>query len=196
MGDSDGQAPHDGGREPLGDAPTFPHLDERGNAWMVDVTGKRPTSRRAVASGRVSMATATARLVERGELPAGDVLSAARTAGVLAAKKTADLLPLCHPLLLGDVAVDFSIGADYVEIVATVDALDRTGVEMEALTACFIAGLTIYACCKSRDSSLTVGGVAVRKKSGGRSGSWTLAADGTVQHIPAAPADATRRSSR
>jgi len=171
----------------FGDEPwDFPHLDRRGNARMVDVTGKPPTARRAVASGRVVMAPETARLVATGALPGGDVLAAARAAGQLAAKQTAGLLPLCHPLLLGDVTLDFAIGADYVEVVAGVEAMDRTGVEMEALTACTVAGLTIWASCKSLDQTLRVDAVAVREKAGGRSGSWTLGADGTVRHVPVA----------
>ncbi len=175
-----GEGPGSGRDETEG----FPHLDRSGNARMVDVTAKSPTERRAVATGRVSMSAATARLVRDGALPAGDVLTAARTAGQIAAKQTADLLPLCHPILLGDVTVDFVVGSDRVEVVARVEAIDRTGVEMEALTACSVAGLTIYASCKSLDRSLRVEEVTVVEKSGGRSGSWTRGPDGTVSHEP------------
>ncbi|MCU1495518.1 MAG: molybdenum cofactor biosynthesis protein MoaC [Acidimicrobiaceae bacterium] len=162
----------------------FPHLDRRGNARMVDVTGKTPSERRALARGRVVMNPATARRVAAGDLPSGDVLAAARTAGMFAAKQTYDLLPLCHPLLLGAITVDFSIGASWVEVTAGIEALDRTGVEMEALTACSIAALTIYTACKSLDRTMAVEGVTVWEKSGGRSGSWVLDADGTVHHNP------------
>jgi len=108
----------------------------------------------------------------------GDVLAAARIAGIQAAKRTADLIPMCHPVLVGTVSVNFSIGDDHVEVEAEVEAIDRTGVEMEALTACAVAGLTVYDMCKSFDRSMTISDVALWEKAGGRSGPWRrVAAD-------------------
>jgi cyclic pyranopterin phosphate synthase len=152
---------------------------------MVDVTAKAPSARRAVARGRVRMDPSTAQRVASGELPGGAVFASARTAGMLAAKQTSDLLPLCHPLMLGDVTIVLEVGPDFVEVTAGVEALDRTGVEMEALTACSVAALTIYAACASFDRTMTIDAVAVWEKSGGRSGSWVLDGDGTVRHVPA-----------
>ena len=102
----------------------------------------------------------------------GDVLGAARIAGIQAAKRTAELIPMCHPVLVGTVSVNFSIGDDFVEVEAEVEAVDRTGVEMEALTACTVAGLTVYDMCKSFDRSMTISDVALWEKTGGRSGPW------------------------
>jgi cyclic pyranopterin monophosphate synthase len=110
----------------------------------------------------------------------GDVLGAARIAGIQAAKRTSDLIPLCHPLLVGSVYVNFTIGDDFVEVETQVETFDRTGVEMEALTSCAIAALTIYDMCKSSDRSMTIGELCLWEKTGGRSGSWrrTVSADG------------------
>jgi cyclic pyranopterin phosphate synthase len=163
----------------------FPHLDDRGNAHMVDVTGKARSDRRAVARLVVSMSGATARQLERGDLPGGDVLALARGAALLAAKRTAELLPLCHPLLLGEVTVEIGVGVDEAEVIVSVEARDRTGVEMEALTAAAAAGLTIYAACAAVDRSLSIDGLTVLDKSGGRSGHWHRDLDGTVHHTPA-----------
>ena len=107
----------------------------------------------------------------------GDVLGAARIAGIQAAKRTAEMIPLCHPLLVGAVYVNFTIGDDYIEVETQVETVDRTGVEMEALTACAIAALTIYDMCKSTDRSMTIGQLALWEKVGGRSGTWRRAAD-------------------
>jgi cyclic pyranopterin phosphate synthase len=107
----------------------------------------------------------------------GDVLGAARIAGIQAAKRTADLIPLCHPLLVGAVYVNFTIGDDYIEVETQVETVDRTGVEMEALTACAVAALTIYDMCKSTDRSMMIGQLALWEKVGGRSGTWRRAAD-------------------
>src|SRR6478752_445643 len=115
------------------------HLDPLGRARMVDVTPKDPTHRRALARGRVYMATDTTSLVARGAMSKGDVLAVARVAGIQAAKRAADLIPLCHPLLVGSVLVNFRIEDNYIEVETQVDTVDRTGVEMEALTACSIA---------------------------------------------------------
>lgn len=146
------------------------HLDPLGRARMVDVTPKDPTHRRAVARGRVHMTPETTGLVARGAIGKGDVLSVARVAGIQAAKRTPDLIPLCHPLLVGSILVNFHIDDDFIEIEAHVDTVDRTGVEMEALTACSVAALTIYDMCKSADRTMTIGDIALWEKTGGRSG--------------------------
>src|SRR5438045_5999384 len=148
------------------------HLDPLGRARMVDVTPKEPTHRRAVARGRVYMKPETASLVARGAMSKGDVLAVARVAGIQAAKRTSDLIPLCHPLLVGSVFINFRLEDDHIEVEAQVDTVDRTGVEMEALTACSVAALTIYDMCKSIDRSMTVGELALWEKTGGRSGMY------------------------
>jgi cyclic pyranopterin phosphate synthase len=152
------------------------HLDPLGRARMVDVSPKEPSARRAVAKGRVYMQPETTALVARGSIGKGDVLNVARVAGIQAAKRTADLIPLCHPLLVGSVLVNFNIEDTFVEIEAHVDTVDRTGVEMEALTACSVAALTIYDMCKSADRSMTIGDIALWEKTGGRSGTYRRAA--------------------
>ncbi len=146
------------------------HLDPLGRARMVDVTPKDPTHRRAVARGRVYMHPETTSLVARGGVGKGDVLAVARVAGIQAAKRASDLIPLCHPLLVGAVLVNFRIEDTYIEVESHVDTVDRTGVEMEALTACSVAALTIYDMCKSADRSMTIGDIALWEKTGGRSG--------------------------
>ena len=139
---------------------------------MVDVSPREPTHRRALARCRVSMLPETTTKVANNAITKGDVLGAARIAGIQAAKRTADLIPMCHPVLVGTVSVNFSIGDDFVEVEAEVEAVDRTGVEMEALTACTVAGLTVYDMCKSFDRSMTISDVALWEKAGGRSGPW------------------------
>jgi cyclic pyranopterin phosphate synthase len=139
---------------------------------MVDVTPKEVSHRRAVARGRVHMQPETTALVARGAVTKGDVLAVARVAGIQAAKRTADLIPLCHPLLVGSVLVNFRIEDTFIEVEASVDTVDRTGVEMEALTACSVAALTIYDMCKSADRSMVIGDIALWEKTGGRSGSY------------------------
>jgi len=153
------------------------HLDPLGRARMVDVTPKEQTQRRAVARGRVHMQSDTTALVARGAVNKGDVLSVARVAAIQAAKRTADLIPLCHPLLVGSVLVNFRIEDTFIEVEAQVDTVDRTGVEMEALTAVTVACLTIYDMCKSADRSMVIGDVALWEKSGGRSGNYRRADD-------------------
>jgi cyclic pyranopterin phosphate synthase len=148
------------------------HLDPLGRARMVDVTPKEPSHRRAVARARVHMQPDTTSLVARGAVTKGDVLSVARVAGIQAAKRTSDLIPLCHPLLVGAVLVNFRIEDTWIEVEASVDTVDRTGVEMEALTACTVAALTIYDMCKSADRSMVIGDVALWEKTGGRSGPY------------------------
>jgi cyclic pyranopterin monophosphate synthase len=151
------------------------HLDEQGRARMVDVGGKLVTERRAVARARLRMSPATAEaIVERG-VPKGDVLATARIAGIQAAKRTSDTIPLCHPLLVGSVYVNFEIGDDHIAVEAQVDTVDRTGVEMEALHACSIAALTIYDMCKSADRGMVIGELALWEKTGGRSGTYRRA---------------------
>lgn len=151
------------------------HLDPMGRARMVDVTPKDPTHRRAVAKGRVHMKPETASLITRGAITKGDVLAVARIAGIQAAKRTSDLIPLCHPVMVGAALVNFEIGDDYVEVEAQVDTFDRTGVEMEALTACAVATLSVYDMCKSADKDMVIGDIALWEKTGGRSGPYKRA---------------------
>lgn len=139
---------------------------------MVDVTPKDPSHRRAIARAKVFMSADTASAVARGAIGKGDVLAVARVAGIQAAKRTPELIPLCHPLLVGAVLVNFRIEDTYIEIEAEVETVDRTGVEMEALTACSVAALTVYDMCKSRDKEMVIGEVALWEKSGGRSGHY------------------------
>jgi cyclic pyranopterin phosphate synthase len=139
---------------------------------MVDVTPKDPTHRRALAKCRVYMLPETTAKVANNAITKGDVLGAARIAGIQAAKRTADLIPLCHPLLVGSVSVNFTIGDDFVEVECQVETVDRTGVEMEALTACGIAALTIYDMCKSSDRAMKIGDLCLWEKVGGASGTW------------------------
>ncbi|MEX2255867.1 MAG: cyclic pyranopterin monophosphate synthase MoaC [Acidimicrobiia bacterium] len=151
-------------------ASEFTHLDPLGRARMVDVTSKDATHRRAVARAVVHMKSETAAKIATGAITKGDVLAVARVAGIQAAKQTSNLLPLCHPLLVGSVFVNFRIEEEHVEVEAQVDTVDRTGVEMEALTACAIAALTIYDMCKSLDRGMTIGELALWEKTGGKSG--------------------------
>jgi cyclic pyranopterin phosphate synthase len=148
------------------------HLDPLGRARMVDVTPKEATHRRAIARGRIYMKSETTSLVARGAISKGDVLAVARVAGIQAAKRTPDLIPLCHPLLVGSVLVNFRIEDTYIEVEAQVDTVDRTGVEMEAMTACSVAALTIYDMCKSADKGMVLGDIALWEKTGGRSGTY------------------------
>jgi cyclic pyranopterin monophosphate synthase len=146
------------------------HLDAQGRARMVDVTRKAQTERFAVARCTVSLSEeAIAVVAQRGE---ADPLASARVAGVLAAKRTSDFIPLCHPLLIGDVAVDFVVGTQRIEIEARVETFGQTGVEMEALTACATAALAISDICRTTDPLVSIDGLAVWEKRGGRSGSW------------------------
>ena len=151
-------------------ASEFTHLDPLGRARMVDVTSKEATHRRAIARCKVRMTSDTASKIASGAIAKGDVLAVARVAGIQAAKQTPSLLPLCHPLLVGSVFVNFQIEEYHVEVEAQVETVDRTGVEMEALTACAVAALTIYDMCKSIDRAMTITEVALWEKTGGRSG--------------------------
>ncbi len=151
---------------------SFSHLDPLGRARMVDVTPKEPTHRRAVARCKVLMDPATTAAIANREVKKGDVIAVARVAGIQAAKRTSDLIPLCHPLLVGSVTINFEIADDHIAIEASVDCVDRTGVEMEALHACSVAALTIYDMCKSADRGMTISNLALWEKTGGRSGTY------------------------
>ena len=157
---------------------SFTHLDPLGRARMVDVTPKDPTHRRAVARCKVMMKPETTAAIANREVNKGDVLAVARVAGIQAAKRTSDMIPLCHPLLVGSVWVNFEIGDDFVAVEAQVDTVDRTGVEMEALHACAIAALTVYDMCKSADRGMVIGELALWEKTGGRSGTYRRADSG------------------
>lgn len=152
--------------------PEFSHLDEAGRAHMVDVGSKETTKRRAVAVGRVSMSPSTAAAIGSGTMPKGDVLAVARVAGIQAAKRTSDLVPLCHPLMLTAVSVELEVDGSGVAITATVETTGQTGVEMEALTAVSVAALTVYDMCKSADKEMEIGAIALVEKTGGRSGTY------------------------
>jgi cyclic pyranopterin phosphate synthase len=150
----------------------FTHLDETGAAHMVDVGDKAATRRRAVARSVVKMKPSTAAAIADGDVKKGDVLAVARIAGIQAAKRTADIIPLCHPLLLSKVSVDLSVGESSVTIEAVVETTGPTGVEMEALHACTAAALTIYDMCKALDRAMVISEVLLVEKSGGRSGTF------------------------
>jgi len=153
------------------------HLDESGRARMVDVGGKERTARRAVAEARLRMSPETAEAIEDRDAPKGDVIGTARIAGIQAAKRTGDLIPLAHPLPLTHVDVEIRVVAaeGLVEIIAEAKTVDRTGVEMEAMTACAISALTVYDMTKGLERGLTIERIALREKSGGRSGEWRRA---------------------
>ena len=148
------------------------HFNARGDAHMVEVGTKPETARVAIASGRVVMAAATAKAVRAGTIGKGDVLGIARLAGIQAAKRASDLIPLCHPLRLTGVEVDLRVAGNAVEITATVKALDRTGVEMEALTAVSAAALTVYDMCKAIDRGMEIAAIRLDEKRGGKSGTY------------------------
>ena len=149
------------------------HFDERGQSRMVDVGGKPITERMARASGLVRMAPATVALIRDRRLAKGDVLEVARLAGIMGAKRTSELIPLCHPLPLDSVTIEFSFPDDAtLGIEATARVTARTGVEMEALTAVSVAALTVYDMCKAIDRGITIAAIQLEEKSGGRSGNW------------------------
>ena len=149
------------------------HVDERGAARMVDVSGKEITAREAVAEGHVRMQPETLALIQEGGLPKGDVLAVARVAGIQGAKRTSELVPMCHPLPISAVAIDLTpAGEDQLRIVATVRTEGRTGVEMEALTAVSVAALTVYDMCKAVDRGMRIEAVRLLEKRGGKSGEW------------------------
>jgi cyclic pyranopterin phosphate synthase len=148
------------------------HVDEQGAARMVDVAGKAVTHRRAVAGATVHMRPETLAMILEGQAPKGDVLAVARVAGIMAAKRTGELIPLCHQVALTHASVDFEPAGDGVRIRATVETDDVTGVEMEALTAASVAALTLYDMCKAVDRGMTVDGLELLLKEGGKSGRW------------------------
>jgi cyclic pyranopterin phosphate synthase len=149
------------------------HIDESGAARMVDVSAKADTARQATATGRIIMSREAAAAIRDGNVKKGDVLGAARIAGIMAAKKTSDLVPLCHPLPLTGVTLDLEADDTGVTATATVHTTHKTGVEMEALTAVSIALLTVYDMAKTLDRGMTIGDIHLLAKSGGRSGDWT-----------------------
>jgi cyclic pyranopterin phosphate synthase len=149
------------------------HVDETGAARMVDVSGKDVTSREAVATGRVLVSPSVIGLLRGEGVPKGDALGVARVAGIMAAKRTPDLVPLCHPLAISGVTVELVVSDTAVEITAAVRTTDRTGVEMEALTAVSVAALTVVDMVKAVDKAAVITDIRVESKSGGRSGHWT-----------------------
>jgi cyclic pyranopterin phosphate synthase len=148
------------------------HLDDTGAARMVDVSAKRDTQRRAVAAGRVAMSPEAAAAIRAAKIAKGDVLAVARVAGIMAAKRTGDLIPLCHPLPITSVSIDLTPDDTGVTATATVTTTGKTGVEMEAMTAVSVALLTIYDMAKAVDKGMTIGDVRLLEKSGGKSGDW------------------------
>ena len=150
------------------------HLDADGAAHMVDVGGKPVTAREAIATGRITMSADAAQAIADGTVKKGDVLAAARVAGIMAAKRTAELIPLCHPLPLTRVAIELVPNATGVTVTATCATEGKTGVEMEALTAASVALLTIYDMAKAIDKAMVIGGVRVVSKRGGKSGDWEV----------------------
>jgi cyclic pyranopterin phosphate synthase len=153
-------------------APGLAHVDARGQALMVDVSGKEVTSREATAVGRVQVSAEVVRLLRGEGVPKGDALAVARLAGIQAAKRTPDLVPLAHPIAVHGVAVELEVTDDGVDVCATVRAADRTGVEMEALTCVTVAALALVDMVKAVDRKVTITGVRVVAKSGGRTGDW------------------------
>jgi cyclic pyranopterin phosphate synthase len=157
------------------DRPRLTHVDETGAARMVDVSAKDVTAREAVATGRVLVSDEVVALLRGEGVPKGDALGVARVAGIMAAKRTPDLVPLCHPLAISGVTVDLEVADDAVEIRATVRTTDRTGVEMEALTAVSVAALTVVDMVKAVDKGAVITDVRVESKRGGKSGEWVRA---------------------
>jgi len=148
------------------------HLDDAGAAHMVDVSAKAVTKREATATGHIAMSTNALAAIREGALAKGDALAVARVAGIMAAKRTSELVPLCHPLPISSVSVDFMFGETGIDVTATVVTTGQTGVEMEALTAVSVALLTLYDMGKAIDRGMTIGNVRLLAKSGGRSGDW------------------------
>ncbi len=149
------------------------HVDDQGAAWMVDVSDKQPSTREAVASGILRTTEEVVRLLRAEQLPKGDALATARIAGIMGAKRTPELIPLCHPIALSGVTVDLHTSGSEVRITATVRTTDRTGVEMEALTAVAVAGLALHDMVKAVDPAAVLDAVRVERKEGGKTGLWT-----------------------
>ncbi|HHN64438.1 MAG TPA: cyclic pyranopterin monophosphate synthase MoaC [Nitrospirae bacterium] len=160
--------------------PDFTHIDEQGKARMVDVSAKPPTEREAVATGRVVMRPETLRMIIENRIAKGEVLQVARVAGIMAAKKTSELIPLCHPLGISSVNVDFLVKEkeNTIEIISRVKTVGQTGVEMEALTATAVAALTIYDMCKAVDREMVIREIMLLEKRGGKSGEFIRAEKG------------------
>ena len=149
------------------------HVDAAGAARMVDVGGKTPTAREAVATGRITMSAEAARAIAEGSAKKGDVIAVARVAGIMAAKRTSDLIPLCHPLPLTKITLDLDVDDSGVTATATVATDGKTGVEMEALTAVGVALLTVYDMAKAIDKAMVIDGIRLLEKRGGKSGDWS-----------------------
>lgn len=154
------------------------HFNQQGYAQMVDVSAKDKTLRTAVACGRINMAPTTAQRIAQGNMKKGDVLAVAQVAGIMAAKQTSSLIPMCHPIAITGVDIDFTLDDTGVDITATVRCTGETGVEMEALTAVSVAALTIYDMCKAVQKDMTITNIELRTKTGGKSGNY--AKEGTV----------------
>ena len=150
----------------------LPHLDDAGNAAMIDISAKAATIREAIAEGRITMSADALSAIKEGVVKKGDVLATARIAGIMAAKKTSDLIPLCHPLMLSKVTIDFEFENDGIRITTLSRLTGQTGVEMEAMTAATVALLTIYDMAKALDKAMVIGDVRLLSKSGGKSGDW------------------------
>lgn len=148
------------------------HIDSEGTARMVDVGGKADTQRLAIASGRITMSPEALAAIRTGNAPKGDVLGTARVAGIMAGKKTAELIPMCHPLMIDAINVDFSFEQDAIRATATAALTGKTGVEMEAITAASVALLTIYDMAKALDKAMVIGEIRLIEKRGGKSGTW------------------------
>jgi cyclic pyranopterin monophosphate synthase len=159
------------------ETPALTHVDDTGAARMVDVSGKAVSVRRAVAAGRVVTTGEVVELLRADQLPKGDALAVARLAGIMGAKRTPDLVPLCHPIAVHSVAVDLDVRGSSVEITATVKTADRTGVEMEALTAVAAAGLALIDMVKAVDPAASIEGIRVLRKEGGKTGEWVRPED-------------------
>ena len=151
------------------------HFDESGNARMVDVGDKAETKRIAIAGGRIRLSPETVAVIRAGTAAKGDVLGVARVAGIMAAKRTWELVPMCHPLLLTKIEITYTVGDDVIDIEAQVETRGKTGVEMEALTAVSVTALTIYDMVKAIDRGMTIEAIRLLEKHGGRSGDWTRA---------------------
>ena len=154
----------------------FTHFDEGGNARMVDVSDKNKTERVAIAVSKITMTKETLELIKKGQIGKGDVLGVARVAGIMASKQTSNLIPMCHPLMISSCNVDFEINDDENSILvkATVKIVDKTGVEMEALTTAMVSALTIYYMCKAVDKKMVIGQTHLLKKTGGKSGEFNF----------------------
>jgi cyclic pyranopterin phosphate synthase len=173
--------------------PAFTHVDSTGAARMVDVSDKPTSARTAVATGVVRTTAEVAALLRAGAMPKGDALATARIAGIMAAKRTPDLVPLCHPISISGVTVDLEVGETEVRISATVRTTDRTGVEMEALTAVAVAGLTLHDMIKAVDPAAVLDAVRVERKEGGKTGTWTRAPETKVSEHCTRPQGARER---